>query len=423
VVGLTIAVLLIDLSGRQRFKFINPGPLSAHHSQRRGGAGTNAAEPENCAACHGSAANGFPHWIEAAISAKPGPGDFIASTQPASFHPKAMDRKCQECHRGRDFHHAQLERSISCLSCHDEHSGDAGLLQFASARCAKCHGSAGQMAAFNGASPRAGRIPGLVTGFSKDHPEFALLASKSRDSNTLRFNHERHLSAEVVAPRGGQLKCAACHEQDAAGAYHRPMNFERHCQSCHALQFDPANPQLQLPHGQPGFVQAFLASLPEQYERHGREYHQITERRALASFVQSQMRRMEEAQIGGETLAQRIFFNSDRRVPTTRAGTVTAQGVSPFYGCAYCHDVTGSTANPVVAHPSIPARWLARGTFHHRSHEGVSCSTCHQVAQSQSSSDVLLPSISTCAACHNPKSSPGESCVLCHDFHRARPKL
>jgi hypothetical protein len=171
------------------------------------------------------------------------------------------------------------------------------------------------------------------------------------------------------------------------------------------------------------FVQAFLGSLPEQYERFGREVRGITERRALATFVQNQMRRIEEAQLGGESLVQKIFFNRGRRVPTARTGAAAGNEVSGFYGCAFCHNISGDVQQPIVEPPRIPDRWLARGTFHHRSHEAVACNTCHHVAESVSTSDVLLPGISTCATCHNAKSSPGESCVLCHTFHRRPPRL
>jgi hypothetical protein len=267
------------------------------------------------------------------------------------------------------------------------------------------------------------RLAGVVSSFSKDHPEFALLASKTTDANTLRFNHQKHLSTDVIAADGGRLTCANCHEQDAAGAYHRPVRFERHCQSCHTLQFDEANPGLQLPHGQVRFVQSFLASLPEQYERLGREVRGITEQRALASFVRNQMRRIEETQLSGGSLTERIFFNRARRAPGARVGTLASGGVAAFYGCAFCHDVSGNASEPVVAATAIPDRWLARGTFHHRSHQGIACTSCHGVGQSVNTSDILLPGVKSCATCHNTRSSPGESCTLCHNFHRAPPRL
>jgi hypothetical protein len=426
VLGLSFAVLLLDFNGRMRMKFINPGPLSTAHRQPRGGNRNTASGEDNCAACHRSAVDSFPGWMDAAFGADPGPLDVLAFARPPSLQETPMDRACSACHRGHNFHHVRVNKNTSCLSCHQEHHGDAGLQAMASLQCAKCHGNsdymAGQAVTNGTAHGVSGRSRGFVSSFSKDHPDFALLTSNASDSNSLRFNHQKHLSAEVVAADGGTLKCASCHEQDASGAYHKPIRFEQHCQSCHALQFDEANPQIHLPHGQVEFVQAFLASLPEQYERFGREGQRITERRALASFVQTQMRRIEEAQITGQSLAQRIFFNQDRSVPD-RVGAEQGNRVAGFYGCAFCHHVTGNVAHPLVEQPKTPDRWLARGTFHHRSHELVDCRSCHQVDRSVNTSDLLLPGVSICATCHNAKSSPGESCVLCHQFHRARPAL
>lgn len=422
VLGLSAAVLLLDFNGRMRMKFINPGPLSSAHKQPRGGQ-KNAIGEDNCAACHRTAVDSFPGWMDAAFGASPGPLDIVAAAQPPSVHGTPMDRSCAGCHREHSFHHVRVDKNISCLSCHQEHHGDAGLQGMAGMRCANCHGDVEYMAGPGASKNDVGQFRGLVSSFSKDHPEFALLALKTADSNSLRFNHQKHLSGEVVGGDGGSLKCSTCHEQDASGAYHKPIGFERHCQSCHSLQFDEANPQIHLPHGQVQFVQAFLASLPEQYERFGREALGITERRALAMFVQTQMRRVEEAQLTGESLAQRIFFNQDRRTPESRIGGADQKGVAGFYGCAFCHNVSGNVAQPVVEKPATPDRWLARGTFHHRAHEAIECRSCHQVDQSVKTSEVLLPGISTCASCHNARSSPGESCVLCHDFHRVPPKL
>jgi hypothetical protein len=81
VLGLSVAVLLIDFNGRLRMKFINPGPLSTAHSQPRGG---NVGNPgavggeDNCAACHRTAVDSFPGWMDAAFGATPGPLDLVS---------------------------------------------------------------------------------------------------------------------------------------------------------------------------------------------------------------------------------------------------------------------------------------------------------------------------------------------------------
>ena len=437
IIGLTFAALLLVLSGPLRFRFMNPGPVSTAHSQPRGGLKDAAriVGDENCGACHSSAVNGVRSWIEGAAGATPGVLNFASFAEHSSLALTAMDRSCSKCHPRHNFHHATgVSEKISCLSCHSEHEGDLGLHRRTASECSRCHGSQDYLNIHARTSGRSrsetnqsneplARLAGFVNTFSKDHPEFAVLESRLPDTNTLRFNHELHLSGAVVSADGTQLQCSSCHQPDAAGAYHRPINFERHCQSCHSLQFDPANPDLHLPHGQVQFVQAFLSSLPEQYERFGREAQQITERRALSAFVQSNMRRLQESQLGGDNLRQKVFFNRDRTTPATRVSTLPPGQVASFSGCAYCHEVSGSSAAPHVVVPTVPQRWLKRGSFHHISHQMVACQTCHNVRQSRQTADVLLPSVRTCASCHNPKSAPGESCILCHDYHAAQSKL
>lgn len=433
IVGLTVATLVLVLSSEWRFRFTNPGPVSTAHSQPRGGfaksSGTGGGE--NCAACHESAKGGVTRWVEGAAGATPGMLSFGGLVAHSSLRSTSMDRACSECHAGHNFHHAAgVAENISCLSCHIEHEGDLGLHRRTAGECARCHADR-EFLQQSAHTARGGRrdtnstealLAGFVNTFSKDHPEFSVLRSNHPDTNTLRFNHQLHLSAAVLNADGSNLQCSNCHQADAAGAYHRPISFVQHCQGCHSLQFDPANPELHLPHGQVSFVQAFLSSLPQQYERFGREKHQITERRALAEFVQDNMRRMQQEQLAGVDLQQRVFFNRDRSADGSRVSTLPANQVASFYGCAYCHEVTGSAAEPKVAPSAVPQRWLARGTFHHLSHQFIACSSCHNVTQSHRTADILLPGVRSCASCHNPKAAPGENCILCHDYHRpARP--
>ena len=431
--GLTIAILLLVLSGRDRFRFINPGPVSTAHSQPRGGSRNITEDAENCGACHNTAAGGgWRSWIEGGAGATPALLSFRPGDGHSSLVATPMDRACSDCHKSHNFHHASgIAENVSCLSCHTEHQGELGLHRRSGSECARCHGdreylleharSIGRESSRTNV-PRA-MLSGFVNAFSTDHPEFDILSSGQKDTNALRFNHQVHLTGAVREADGSQLTCASCHQTDAAGAYHRPLNFAQHCQRCHSLQFDPTNPELHLPHGDVKFVRAFVASLPQQYETFGREHEKITERRALAEFVQTNMRRLQEAQLSGENLAEKIFFNRDRTTGGPRLSTLPAAQSAAFYGCAYCHEVSGTTGSPNVTPPVVPQRWLARGSFHHLSHQSVACSSCHDVNSSRQTSDILLPGVRSCASCHNPRSAPGESCVLCHDYHRTNPKL
>jgi len=67
------------------------------------------------------------------------------------------------------------------------------------------------------------------------HPEFALLRAKATEAPGLRFPHARHLDA-LAKEKGlrGDAACGECHERDAATRDFQPLDFDRHCASCHA---------------------------------------------------------------------------------------------------------------------------------------------------------------------------------------------
>ena len=335
-----------------------------------------------------------------------------------------MDDACASCHRGHQFHHVNMLQDQSCLQCHVEHRGDDGLRVSTAARCVSCHGNSARMEEARGVvlpvvlrgGPENAGASAVITRFREDHPEFSPIRSKMADPNTLRFNHQKHLNAPVVNANGRPLQCADCHEEDATGEYHQRIRFTQHCQACHSLQFDPATPELQLPHGDVEFVKAFLGSLPQQYEEYARKVRDITEKRALAKFVEDQMKRVEGRQIVGESFVADVFLSRNRRQPPNGA-------VAPFYGCAYCHEVTRNGAEFAVSKAVVPVRWLNKGAFHHRQHQNVSCTTCHNAARSVQTSDILLPSVKTCAACHRSNAAPGDSCTLCHQYHHWKEQL
>lgn len=72
-----------------------------------------------------------------------------------------------------------------------------------------------------------------------------------------------------------------------------------------------------------------------------------------------------------------------------------------------------------------PRRWFINSKFDHRAHRSVTCSDCHgQAATSVLTSDVLMPAMESCLACHTPQNTmtstggaAGSSCQLCHDYH------
>jgi hypothetical protein len=77
---------------------------------------------------------------------------------------------------------------------------------------------------------------------------------------------------------------------------------------------------------------------------------------------------------------------------------------------------------PTGIFPSSSRRWFTHAEFDHDAHRSQSCIECHsQALNSVKTSDVLLPTIQSCVACHHPPSGndlgAGAACVTCHKYH------
>ncbi|MDB6022537.1 MAG: hypothetical protein JWQ04_2394 [Pedosphaera sp.] len=435
VITATLALLLLALGGEHRWNFVSPGPISAQHSgssftsqfqwlhssAKRGDAG--------CAACHVSAHSGPSGWVKTALEADPGPLRVHALALTTTADMTTIDLQCERCHLGHTFHEPNVVENHSCSACHQEHQGTGLMKPPTDGNCATCHANAQIMQAsfeqgaklppdvfnfrpassrqvFQAARPGRGYTQ-VIHSFATDHPEFQVLAEKLLDPDTLKFNHQLHLTAPTVPPvNGKRLECLDCHKLDAAGQYRQKISFDQNCRQCHSLQFDAHNPDLAVPHGDPEFARAFLRSLPVQYAEYAVRKQGLAARADLEKFVQEQMRRLREQFVSGEELEQRVFFGDSN------------QGRAQFPACNYCHEVKpAADAAPLVTKPVIMDRWLARGGFNHAKHLTVACAQCHEVLHSTQTADVLLPSKSTCATCHSPQGGVASGCSTCHSYH------
>jgi len=64
------------------------------------------------------------------------------------------------------------------------------------------------------------------------------------------------------------------------------------------------------------------------------------------------------------------------------------------------------------------APWLDRAGFSHRSHRAVTCTSCHAEAlSSRETSDVLIPAMKACLACHGDSGTSLGYCSQCHTYH------
>ncbi len=350
-----------------------------------------------------------------------------------------IDGKCANCHADRDFHAPTVVANRSCSACHQEHRGPEAISLASDRDCAACHNDRKVMQASaalgrqlpasafppprNLAQRAALQLPRPPDGqtqvfarFDGAHPDFRWEQNQARDPDTLRFNHQRHFAADIPLSHGRRLECASCHQPEPDGRYLRRISFEANCRSCHALQFDPRNPELTLPHGDPAAVRGFLRTLPGQYEALAVSKG-LTSPAQRERFVAAQLTQLRERVRSGEDFERQIFFTSDpyRQVE----GSAPPIG-SVFHGCAFCHEVKPAAHGaPLVTKPILVDRWLLHGQFNHAKHQSVGCNDCHHATASRETADVLLPAKASCVACHSPAGKVASNCTTCHDYHHA----
>ncbi|MDB6092821.1 MAG: hypothetical protein JWM32_383 [Verrucomicrobia bacterium] len=448
VIAASIAGLLIALTGPARDSFINPGTLSSHHTGpefEKMAASVTRNPGQGCVACHHEASNGLARWTRAAFRAGKGSLQFanLVSDHPKDF--TRMDATCIACHKNESFHEANVPRETACSVCHMEHKGGGPLPAVAMQNCTDCHGDIGQMAE----ADRKGRgmpheffakvtMPGtvqfaierpaagftkVIQSFAKDHPDFLVNRAQVSDTDTLAFNHARHLTGDIPLLNGKRLDCASCHQVDTSGAFMRPVSFEQNCRACHSLQFDERNPTMQLPHGDATYVRAYLRSLPVQYAQHATRDLGITSSTEVDNFVKEQMANLRTRVRTGEMLEQQVFFSGGKKTPATGISGLDGSGRASFAGCAYCHEVTpkpGSSV-PEITPPAMPDRWMPHARFNHSKHVQVDCTKCHSAERSQLTSDIIMPTQQSCVECHSPKGGVNFSCTECHNYHNTPP--
>jgi hypothetical protein len=450
VVMLTAGLLLAGLCGSMRWGFISPGPLSRQHATFSFAHRAKQEAKDNCSVCHKAARTGVGGWLQAAFEARPGPWQIRALAETGPRGMSAIDQNCLECHKGHSFHEPNVASERSCAECHVEHEGPGAMRAPSDATCLSCHANPEEMqasmakaatlpaAAFD-YRPAQGRVifqtprprlgyTSLIHSFSTDHPDFAIMINHLKDPDTLRFNHQLHLSSTNIPAylHGRKLTCGDCHQPDAAGVHFIKLSYKQNCQQCHPLNFDVRNPGLLIPHGDTGRALDFLRSLPRQYADYAAGRPGMGGPAQREAFAREQIGRLQLDFPADGELERRVFFNDARPGAVSTPGATNAQNAGIFPGCAYCHEVTSSGGGePVVTAPFLPDRWMIHGNFDHSKHlVGTSgaqgqmvCTACHAVERSRKTSDVLLPPKDTCVECHSPKGGVSESCSTCHSYH------
>jgi hypothetical protein len=420
VAGAVVAVLYLTFGrSSQKLEWLNSsGAISKAH----------AAFAQDCKKCHDPALNVDPLRFTSLTS--------------------SLDANCVRCHAVHTFHDADTVVGHSCVDCHHEHLGSGPMKPVANANCQACHGNADIMAA---SAQKAAQLPAsdfrfvprdnlvyfqpprppegytkVINSFSSDHPEFQIQRDNLTDPDTLKFNHQLHLTGDIPLVNGKKLDCAYCHQPDSHGVYMQPISFARNCQACHSLQVDPTLPGLQIPHPQGGagssIVRNFLLTLPTQYQLYATQHMQelnISTPGQVADFVNQHMQGIRARVRQGDDLVQDVFFADATRI---NLGAITGPSQRALFpGCAYCHEVktmANSFNTPVVTKPVMPDRWYVHARFDHSAHKALDCTYCHSLAlQSTSTAEIMLPDKTSCAECHSAKGGVVATCVTCHSYH------
>jgi predicted CXXCH cytochrome family protein len=359
---------------------------------------------------------------------------------------QVRDAACLDCHAVTLRQHAEdfdgLLAAVargSCTGCHREHDGSAWLVRSDDALCADCHRDIRAVAG-------AERAHRPASDFLREHPEFRvttlslqpapgtagphpgwrrearreLPGGNFAEASGLKFPHDVHLRVDgIEAPLGNVvLACADCHQPEPGGARFAPVSMQAHCRDCHRLDFDPAFPERQVPHGPASGV---LTHLLEYYAK--RYLEEFADPLNIARPAAGQRRPGAPL-----TAAQRAAALERARAESV----AVARDLIERRSCVHCHEVSVNEDAPLerrweVRPVLLTTAWMPAASFSHQSH-GTSltpCTTCHLAADSGSATDILMPALADCRACHAGSSPPrgamnllASGCATCHSFHQ-----
>jgi predicted CXXCH cytochrome family protein len=353
---------------------------------------------------------------------------------------------CLSCHASNLHRHIEQQveagfapNLVRCTSCHSEHETPSRLVQIDQRICADCHAAKeAPVEVMQGPIFRGSEEQGPVAqdqasmvriahaaDFFEDHPAFYRVREASQDRG-LMFPHEVHLNPKGIKSPDGteQMECGDCHQPETGGRRMRPVRMEQHCSRCHRLDFDPAEPQREVPHGDPNAV---IESLTDYYSA-----------RLVTGNPDQQRSAQPERPIklpAGADAASKQERDRATQKARTRA-LVTARDLFERRACAGCHVVSREAAKGEpqwkVEPVHLTSVWMPTARFDHSRHGTAltPCTTCHDAGRSSQASDVLMPRIETCRECHGGEPSAAakegliaSTCTMCHDFHAARNPL
>ncbi len=340
----------------------------------------------------------------------------------ASCHTKPFEKvensTCINCHKMNghkmDIHANQNHESLQCTNCHSEHKGSEGLIIKEEELCLSCHKNLSDI--------KSDTKIANVTNFT-DHPNFKVHLflentkvplKDSKDTNTLKLNHEIHLKGPINgANKKEELNCASCHSLNIDKKSYQAVNFESSCQRCHPLGFSSLNPNIEAPHSEPtkvfGFLRNFYAN--EALLKEGTKLDNKNSR-----FIPRNL----------DNRSLELFFYRKEVIDNSRKAE---HELFSKISCSVCHDIanepkiTENSSSFTASVPEVRDSWLPGAIFDHSSHEDMQCKDCHNnVYKSTLSSDILIPDVNNCKECHG---DPGHAtklnstCITCHPYHQS----
>lgn len=385
------------------------------------------------------------------------------------------DRACLACHADTARHApvpgfpvAGLD-DLRCGSCHKEHEDGAAPIEKASALCTACHAEEGRLRAL---APDGDTR--MVRDFAANHPDFRVSGGtplvpewvKSGGSEGLKFPHDVHLTGRVLAPvpvsaeelKSGppegwsrvesaegprfrspegrmfteearaDLGCADCHVTEPGGSLMRPIEMERDCAWCHELKIDTLTVARAVPHAQEVEVTAIIRDYYRARALEGGVQRQdapsFAQRPFGATVLSTGQADIDDALAWAAAEAEkhlvRVFSDEGTDARTDLPAYDVGTGL-----CAYCHRTEAQDGDSDQPWRVVPARlqrhWMPMARFDHAPHAAMDCAGCHEAAtKSKAASDVLMPEIKSCRACHvgeHVAASASSNCVACHDYH------
>jgi hypothetical protein len=183
-----------------------------------------------------------------------------------------------------------------------------------------------------------------------------------------------------------------------------PATYAQTCAACHALQFDKRIADA-VPHDEPEVIHPVVVA-------------------RLQAYIAEHPAELRVARDPGRDLPEQPI-PADYRLLTPQQWVAERASEDEQLlwrkTCKQCHTLVfdEGAALPKIAPANLTSRYMPRAIFDHSQHGLVDCVSCHGAAtKSQQSSDVLLPGIATCRACHHAGAEAAESrCFECHTYH------